>query len=429
MSHCHRGYTFVKRDELAPILRQSYRPGKPCGVEQVDDPRYKSTWFVIPPQPPTERPGRLPIAALTKAHRILQQLPLIAAADELDRMVSYLFVRREAVQSSRMEGTFSTIDQILTPQEAWQDPGDNNGRSSVLGYALAVDREIASCRKAGVSLFNKALVCRIHKGIMEKDPHFKGQAGQLRSGKAKDSVVWIGGSGRIENSIYNPTPPKHVTNRLQGVMDWFSNQTLVEMGDAGMGLSLPLRLAIGHAHFEAVHPFKDGNGRVGRVLMTLQMAATGNIPVYLSGFIEKEKTDYIRSLEAAQKKLNYSPLIEYICEALVASHKEAEITKVAIRDLPRLWSQRGDFRAGSAAQKALSIIFKNPIFTAKTLGLELRVSPPAVMRAIQQLTHARIIVERTGDRRNRVFAAEEVLRILGRDFGSPIPKAGSQSTT
>ena len=74
-----------------------------------------------------------------------------------------------------------------------------------------------------------------------------------------------------------------------GVLDWMADETIVDMGDAGMGLSLPLRLAIGHSHFEAVHPFRDGNGRVGRVLMTLQMACTQKLPVYISGFIEAKK--------------------------------------------------------------------------------------------------------------------------------------------
>lgn len=188
-----------------------------------------------------------------------------------------------------------------------------------------------------------------------------------------------------------------------------ANEEIVEMGDAGMGQSLPLRLALGHAHFEAVHPYVDGNGRVGRALMTLQMACSRKIPVYISGFIESEKQVYVESLSCAQKGLDYGPIIEFICEALIASYDEAKQTKEAVRKLPEEWMFRGRFRMNSAAHRALSVIFESPIFTAKILGEKLGVSAPAAMRAVKQLTDARIIRERTGFLRNRVFAAEEVM--------------------
>jgi hypothetical protein len=105
----------MNREELAGKLKQEYKPGRECGVERVDAADYKHIWFVVPPPPPRDRPGNLPLSGLSKAHQVLARLPFIETTDELDRMVSYLFIRREAVQSSRMEGTWSTIDQVLTP--------------------------------------------------------------------------------------------------------------------------------------------------------------------------------------------------------------------------------------------------------------------------------------------------------------------------
>lgn len=194
-----------------------------------------------------------------------------------------------------------------------------------------------------------------------------------------------------------------------------------------MGLPLPLRLAIGHSHFEAVHPFSDGNGRVGRVLMTLQMACTGKVPVYVSGYIEAEKQDYMSALASAQKKLDYGPITEFICEAIDASFQEAEATKKAIRALPGEWLARGKFRAKSSAERALQTIFTNPIFTAKTLEEKLNVSTPAAMRAVKQLLDAEIIRERTGFQRNRVFAAEEVIQLMARDFGASVSAAKKEA--
>src|SRR4051812_6131241 len=100
----------MTRDELHPSLRQPYKPGLPSGVEKVEDPAYRNLWFVVPPAPPRALPKGLPADALVKASRLIESLSHAEEASDLDRLISYLFVRREAVQSSRMEGTFSTID-------------------------------------------------------------------------------------------------------------------------------------------------------------------------------------------------------------------------------------------------------------------------------------------------------------------------------
>ena len=272
----------MKRDELTKILRQEYSRDSKCGVARAEDELYKNAKFVVPPPPPYEHPARLPVKAIARAHDVLNKITSIDDADEIEKLVSYLFVRREAVQSSRMEGTWSTIDEIS---------------------------------------------------------------------------------------------------------------------------------------------FRDGNGRVGRVLMTLQMACTRRLPIYISGFIESEKSNYAAALSLAQKKEDYGSMIEFICEALVQSYQEAQITEAAIRNLPAEWSARGQYRGGSAAQRSLEVILKNPIFTSKTLTENLKVSTPAIMRAIGQLIDKKIIRERTGFNRNRVFAAEDLLQILGRDFGQPISEA------
>jgi Fic family protein len=407
----------MKRTELAAILQKVYQKGLTCGVEKVDQKSFSNIWFVVPPRPPETRPNKLPITAITKAHQLIEQLPRFEQTDDLDRLVAYLFVRREAIQSSRLEGTWSTIEHVFTPGELFDKKEGASERSSVLGYANILEKEIQNCQRFGPKVINEKLVCRIHKKIMGKDSHFRGQPGQIRESERENSVVFIGGAQRIENSIYNPTPPRHVSRCFKEILEWMSNDTLIEMGDAGMGLSLPLRMAIGHSHFEAVHPFSDGNGRVGRVLMMLQMACFGKLPLYLSGFIEQEKVAYGESLEHAQKKLNYLPIIEFICEAIIASYKDSEQTKVCIRGLPTQWVKRGDFREKSSAQRALSFIIKHPIFTVKQLQKELGVSTPAANRAAELLSKAKIVRERTGFGRNRVFAAEEVIELLSRNFG------------
>ena len=200
-------------------------------------------------------------------------------------------------------------------------------------------------------------------------------------------------------------------------MGWLADDEFVELGDAGMGLPLVARMAIAHSHFEAVHLFPDGNGRVGRMIMTLQMDCHGKLPIYLSGYIEAEKQEYSRALQHSQKKLNYGPIVELVAQGLIASAREAEKIRDLIICLPDKWRARGEFRGKSAAERALKWLVANPIFTVGQLGKALCVSPPAANRAVEQLLNARVVRERTGKRWSRVFAAEEVVELLSKRFG------------
>ena len=186
-----------------------------------------------------------------------------------------------------------------------------------------------------------------------------------------------------------------------------------------MGMALPVRMAVAHAHFESVHPFSDGNGRVGRMLLALQMAASGFLPLYLSGFMEEQKVEYIAALQKAQKKLQYGPIVEFLCQAIISSRQEADLTKTSLLGLPKTWDSRGEFRDHSAAKRAFYFLISNPIFTVKQLQSHLGVSVPAAARAAAQLVAKKVVRERTGFGRNRVFAAEEVIELLSRRFGDP----------
>lgn len=399
----------MRRTELTHILHTEYKRGLPCGVEKIAEKGLENTWFVVPPAPPENLPKGLPPQAIREGILLLEKLPCLDEADSLDRLISYLFIRREAVQSSRMEGTWSTIDHVLTPGELFDSSDEKSGRASVIRYAHVLEKELIRAQKGGVKILTSKLASKLHQEIMKKDPTFQGEPGKLR-----ERAVFIGGIRRKEESIYNPTPPRHITRCLNEVMSWMSDETLVDMGNIGMGIPLPVRMAIGHSHFEAVHPFSDGNGRVGRMLMTLQMAAHGVLPLYLSGFIEAEKREYISALQAAQKKLNYRPLVEFTCEAIRSAYQENLSTKSKILALPLKWQKRGSFRKGSAAARALIPLLGAPIFGVKQLQTVLEISAPAAHHAVTQLIEAKIIRERTQGLRNRIFAAEEVIELLSK---------------
>jgi len=177
-----------------------------------------------------------------------------------------------------------------------------------------------------------------------------------------------------------------------------------------------MRMAIAHAHFEAVHPFRDGNGRVGRLLLPLMMAAEGHIPLYLSPYIEANKTRYYASLKrtAASRMVRSHRLHGggnhrngertdcYAGGAFEARGAVARKTKIP----RRVW-----------ALKALQLLPHYPVLTIKRLAAILNVSVPAATQAIEQLMETGILTERAGHKRNRVFSALEVLLIINRPFG------------
>jgi Fic family protein len=404
----------MKREELAGTLRQPHSENRGFGTEKIDRAGYENIWFVVPPKPPSSISERLSLPLVRDANLALQGRPTMRSASHIQRTMAYLLVRREAVSSSRMEGTWSTIDEVLSP--AIDGPG-RSPTASVRGYASALTHGLQTVRSSGLAALTPALLCTLHERVMQRDPGFRGIAGRLRKPGLPGDVVQIGSFGRKEDSLYNPAPPARVMRCLNDVLDWMGDESLLELGDAGMGMVLPIRMAIGHAHFEAVHPFTDGNGRVGRMLWALQMAAAGRLPLYLSSYVEAEKSEYGAALQEAQKQLSYRRIIDFVCHAILACAEEEMETQRVLEHLPELWQERGRLRQGSSAARALELLIKMPIMTVKLLASQLNVSTQAASQGLQRLEKAGVVNDRSGRGRSRIFAAEEVIGVLARPFG------------
>jgi Fic family protein len=186
-------------------------------------------------------------------------------------------------------------------------------------------------------------------------------------------------------------------------------------------------MAVAHAHFEAVHPFADGNGRVGRLLLPLMMAAEGQVPLYLSPFIEANRTAYYAALKAAQQRLEWHEVVGFLADAIAGTVDELLTTRRALENIRHIWLSRRRFRAGSAALRALDFLPHYPVATVGRLAVLLDVSWPQAAQAASQLVEVGILEERTGYRRNRLFTAREALAIINRPFGEEpiLPSGGS----
>jgi len=410
----------MNRDELVGALRQPYSTERGFGTEKIGKTGYENIWFVVPPKPPHTVSEELSLPLVREANLALQRRPTLKSASEMQRSMAYLLERREAVSSSRMEGTWSTVDDVLSPSTV--DSG-RSATASVRGYANALMHGIDSVQGTGMSALTPEFLCNLHDKVMQKDPGFSGIAGRLRSPGLPGDVVQIGSFGRKEDSIYNPAPAERVAHCLDEVLDWMSNESLLQLGDAGMGMVLPIRMAIGHTHFEAVHPFSDGNGRVGRMLWAFQMAAADRLPLYLSGYVEAEKSEYGAALQEAQKQLSYRRMIEFVCRAVVACSEEEAVTQKVLEHLPDEWQKRGKFRAGSSAARALKLLIKMPVVNVKLLAFELKVSMQAASQGLHRLEKAGVVRDRSGRGRGRIFAAEEVIGVLARPFGEDMEVA------
>ncbi|OYQ34935.1 cell filamentation protein Fic [Niveispirillum lacus] len=368
---------------------------------------YESHYGIVP-LPPPEEPiaigdGR---AVMEEAIAALREVETLAREISDPWIISRIIARQEALSSSAIEGTNSTLDEVLSVEEAADDIARNDARQ-VRSYALALDRLVPEARAVGHNIFSLDLIRQLHREVMRDNPDYQDNPGEWRA-----QVVWIGGRS-IEHSTLNPPPPDRVEGCLLHTVDYLRNQ-----GMQAQTQNLLTRMAVAHAHFEAVHPFRDGNGRVGRLLLPLIMAADGRVPLYLSPYIEARKDRYYANLKAAQQQLNWGAAAGFMAEAVVATVQELNATRQALRHLRMLWLERRKLRGGSSALRTLNVLSDYPVLTVNRLASWLDITFPAAAKAVDTLVSMGVLTERTGHRRNRLFAATEVLSILNRPFGT-----------
>jgi len=389
----------MRRDDLCHAVRER--------LVRLPEP-YEAHYGVVPPPPPEDPVPLGPALARSEAaNQALARVDALAAELRDSYLLSRVLARREAVSSSGIEGTNSTLDELLVVEET-EDGDATDAAVQVRDYARALDRLIPRAQAEGPAIFTPALVQDLHRSVMQGDPAYRDVPGDLRQ-----VVAWIGGGGNIAYSSFNPPPPERVPPCLAQSIEYLRNE-----GMQSMTQGLLTRMAIGHAHFEAVHPFRDGNGRVGRLLLPLEMAAEGHVPLYLSPYIEAHKPAYYDALKAAQQRLEWHVLVGYLADAVVATVAELMVTRAALAELRAIWLRRRPFRRGSAALRALDLLPHYPVITVNRLARELDVTFRAADTAVHLLQDAGIITERTGNRRNRLFTAGEALTVINRPFGA-----------
>jgi Fic family protein len=247
------------------------------------------------------------------------------------------------------------------------------------------------------------LLCEMHRILMAGVRGGKAQPGELRK-----SQNWIGQTGsQPETATFVPPVPGDVGTLLS---EW-------EKGlHAATGLPPLIHIALLHWQFESIHPFLDGNGRVGRLLITLYLCKRGELSqplLYLSAYFQDHRDEYLELLKIVGQRSAWTDWFSFFLTAVRRQAEDAIQSSKRILELQDSYRTRlHDAKVTPTTMHLLEQIFRNPYLTAASVAERLKVTPPAARTAIGRLTELGILTEMTGRERNRVYLARELMSIL-----------------
>ena len=351
----------------------------------------------LPPTPPIEISEDI-LEQLIKANSQLAILESVATRiPDVDLFVS-MYVRKEALMSSQIEGTQATLEDVLDPLI---EDNTNRNVADVVNYIKAT--EYAIRRLHELPLCNR-LLKETHAILME------GVRGQEKNpGEFRCSQNWIGGKGStLRNAKYIPPSPDDMTEAMSDL------EKYINADDRLDGL---IRAALIHYQFETIHPFLDGNGRIGRLLITLFLMEKKILTtpaLYISYFLKKNRVEYYDRMTEVRSKGNYEQWVKFFLQAIAESAKDAI---AAIDELTALHDKNVDLVAGMGrASKNAMLVFRyleaNPIIeigkTAEALGITFGTAS----NVVERLSSAGILEQTTTGRINRTLSYKDYLAIL-----------------
>jgi Fic family protein len=356
----------------------------------------------LPPVPPLNFGPLLPL--LDQANLAVGQLEGLAQLlPDIDRFI-YAYVRKEALVSSQIEGTQSSLSDLLL-HEIDAVPGVSaNDVEEVSNYVAAMRSGLKRVRKDGYPI-TLNLLRDLHRILL------RGQRGRNRDpGELRRSQVWLqDGYGHVS---FVPPPADQVLPLL-GDLEKYLNEEKPS-------LPVLVRVALVHAQFETIHPFPDGNGRLGRLLITLMLCADNVMrePIlYLSVYFKINRDAYYRALQQIRSKGAWEEWIEFFLRGVAEVAREAastarELAALFKADRTKILARSG--RSNAAIFKVYDLLEKQIYATVPNVQKELTISAPTARSALTELLGLGIVKEVTGKERNRIYVYKKYLEVLQR---------------
>lgn len=356
--------------------------------------------FPLPPDPPLEITADLR-NSLDQALLSLGRLDSITMVLPETSIFLYMYVRKEAVLSSQIEGTQSSLNHLLL-FEIDEYPGvPLDEVTEVSNYVAALYHALKRLR--GDFPLSNRLIREIHGILLEK-----GRGSDKEPGEFRKSQNWIGGT-RPGNAAFIPPPSEYVDPCMADL-----EKFLHDVPEKSPAL---IKSALAHAQFETIHPFLDGNGRVGRLLIPLLLCHDGILKeplLYMSLYLKQNRSVYYDLLMKVRHTGNWEEWLLFFVEGIRQTADGALATaqrlmKIAEEDKIRIQSLG---RAAGSALRIHQAFQQRPLGSIRFLSKETELSPPAVTGALRAMEKAGVVKEITGRKRNRIFAYEKYLEII-----------------
>jgi Fic family protein len=351
----------------------------------------------LPPYPPLELDEDI-VNLLVAANRQLAILDALSSyIPDVNLFVS-LYVRKEALMSSQIEGTQATLEDVLDPLI---DENANRNVADIINYIKAT--EFAIARQKELPLCNR-LIRETHAVLMQ------GVRGQEKTpGEFRRSQNWIGGQGStLKNTRY---VPPNVEDMKAAMSDL---ETYIHTDDE---LDVLIRAALIHYQFETIHPFLDGNGRIGRLLITLFLMEKGLLStpaLYISYVLKKNRIEYYDRMTEVRDKGNYEQWLRFFLQAVLLSAQDAadKIQELSVLHMKNTEVVGDMGRAAKTALRLLDYLAQNPIIEIRKTAAALHLAFSTVSSAVSRLCEAGILVQSAGKQRGRLFSYKAYLDLL-----------------
>jgi len=365
----------------------------------------------LPPQPSVRMEGELQ-SSLSKADLALGRLDgSIQTLPDPDLFV-FMYVRKEAVLSSQIEGTQSSLQDLLSAEAQIFSPDTPKDVDEVINYVTAMNYGLERLRELPLSV---RLIMEIHERLLQGV-----RGARLTPGEIRRSQNWIGPAGcTLREATFVPPPPHEVPAAL-GALELFLH--------SGNPLPQLVQIGLAHAQFETIHPFLDGNGRIGRLLISLLLCQREILlkPVlYLSHFFKQHRTEYYERLQAVRDMGAWEEWLTFFLRGVCAVSAEATATArriLALREEHRAAVVISLGRAAGNGHRVLESLYRRPIVSVAEVQALTGTTYPAANNLVSRLVMLGILKESTGNKRNRVFRYQPYIDLFGEGGESEVQK-------